>query len=241
MIETYDVDVLVGNPSYALKIGEHNVSVDIFVGGGEPFTSVPGLRSTVKNLLDCETAVDYFGTRRASPVAVECEGENGLHVVNDNVLLEIIDPDSGEVLPPGERGELVITHLNKFGSPLLRFRTGDLSELREEECSSCGSSLTLPEGVIGRTDNRLKVKGVKIYPESIETVLAGIDGLSGQYRVEVSRPDSTDHLKIICETEDDVPLEDLRKKLESRLLIAPDEVTLTRELEGETGTVDHRY
>lgn len=241
IIEEYDVDVLVGNPSFALKLGEQGVSVDTFVGGGEPFTSVPGLREDVKDALGCTTAVDYFGTRRAAPIAAECRGENGLHVVDENVVVEVVDPDSGEVLPTGERGELVVTHVEKQGTPLVRYRTGDLAELRTGDCPTCGESLTLPEGVIGRTDDRLKVKGVKMYPGSVATVLAGIDGLSGEYRVEVSRPEATDHLRLVCEGDSDVSVDRLREAVSERLLVAPDEIEVVEELDGETGTVDRRY
>lgn len=242
-IEDYDVDVLVGNPSYALKIAQHDVSVDVFVGGGEPFTAVPGLRDRLKGALDCHTAVDYFGSRRASPVAVECSGERGLHVVTDNVVVEIVDPDSGDRLDPGERGEVVVTHVEKAGTPLVRYRTGDLAELEVGDCPDCGAGVTLPEGVIGRTDDRLKVKGVKVYPGSIGTTLYGFPGLTGEYHIEVSQPESTDHLRLVCEREDgaEVDRAALADAIEDRLLVAPDEIDLVDELEEGPRTVDHRY
>jgi len=104
------------------------------------------------------------------PVAAESDDEDGLHVVTDYAVVEIVDPDSGEVLPEGERGEVVVTHVRKAGLPLIRYRTGDLAELERR-----GDDVVLPDGVIGRTDERLKVKGVKVYPESIETVLAAFE------------------------------------------------------------------
>lgn len=240
-IEEYDVDVLVGNPSFALKLAQYDVSVDVFVGGGEPFTAVPGLRDRVKGALGCDTAVDYFGSRRASPVAVECSGERGLHVVTENVVVEVVDPDTDEVLEPGERGELVVTHVRKSGTPLVRYRTGDLAELQVEECPDCGATVTLPDGVIGRTDERLKVKGVKVYPGSIGTALFGFEGLTGEYRLEVSQPDATDHLRLVCEGEPGVDVESLRATVEDRLLIAPDEVEVVSELDEGPRTVDRRY
>lgn len=240
-IEEYDVDVLVGNPSFALKLAQYDVSVDIFVGGGEPFTAVPGLRDRVKGALDCETAVDYFGSRRASPVAVECSGERGLHVVTDNVVVEVVDPDTDETLESGERGELVVTHVRKSGTPLVRYRTGDLAELRVQECPDCGATVSLPDGVIGRTDDRLKIKGVKVYPGSIGTMLYGFEGLTGEYRLEVSQPESTDYLRLICEGGPDVDIEALRNEIEDRLLIAPDEVEVVKELDEGARTVDNRY
>ena len=232
-IERYDVDALVGNPSFALKLAEAGASVDVFVGGGEPFTSVPGLRADVKEALDAETAVDYFGTRQILPVAVETASEDGLRVLDEYALVEVIDPDTGEVLDYGERGELVVTHLRKEASPLVRYRTGDLAEWEERD-----GEVVLPNGVIGRTDGRLKVKGVKLYPESLGTVLAGFPDLTGEYRLEVSRPGSTDRLALVCEGEADV--DDLRAAVKRRLLVTPDEVRLVEDLDGP-GVADERY
>lgn len=232
-IERFDVDALVGNPSFALKIADAGATVDTFVGAGEPFTSIPGYRGRVKSALECETAVDYFGSRQVLPIASETAAEDGLHVVEDYAIVEIIDPDTGEPLPLGERGEVVVTHRRKEGFPLVRYRTGDLAELERR-----GDDLVLPNGVIGRTDDRLKVKGVKLYPEAIPAVLAGFDGLTGEYAIRVTRPDSTDHLEIVCAGEADESA--LAAALSSRLLVSPDEVTLVPELE-ETGVVDERY
>lgn len=232
-VENYDVDCLLGNPSFALKVGQAGASVDVFVGAGEPFTSVPGLRDQVKDALNADIAVDYFGNRQILPVAVETSQENGLIVNDEYVVVEIIDPDTTEVLPFGERGELVVTHLRKEACPLVRYRTGDLAtwEQRDDE-------IVLPNGVIGRTDNRIKVKGVKVYPESLRTVLAGFDGLTGEYRLEVSRPESTDHIRLDVEGEADI--EKLRSAVAERLLVTPDELNITDELE-KTEVTDDRY
>jgi phenylacetate-CoA ligase len=232
-ITEYDVDALVGNPSFALKIGAAGGRVDTFVGAGEPFTSIPGLREDVKAALDATTAADYFGTRQILPVAAETAAEDGLYVDEDYALVEVIDPDTGEVLPYGERGELVVTHLRKEACPLVRYRTGDLTEWAERD-----GRVVLPDGVIGRTDGRLKVKGVKLYPESLATVLAGFEGLTGEFRLEVTRPASTDEIRLVVEGDADP--EELAAAVEERLLVAPDEVDLVDDIEG-TGVVDERY
>ena len=232
-ISTYDVDALIGNPSFALKVAEAGGEVDVFVGAGEPFTSIPGYREEVKAALGCETAVDYFGTRHVLPIAAETSEEDGLHVVDEYAIVELVDPDTGEPLPPGERGEVVVTHRRKEGFPLVRYRTGDLAEIEERD-----GELVLPDGVIGRTDERLKVKGVKLYPEAIPTVLAAFDDLTGEFRLEVTRPESTDYLKVVCEGEADE--EELAAALAERLLISPNELAFVDELE-EPGVVDHRY
>ena len=232
-ISTYDVDALIGNPSFALKVAEAGGEVDVFVGAGEPFTSIPGYREEVTDALGCETAVDYFGTRHVLPIAAETSEEDGLHVVDEYAIVELVDPDTGESLPPGERGEVVVTHRRKEGFPLVRYRTGDLAELEARD-----GELVLPDGVIGRTDERLKVKGVKLYPESIPAVLAAFDGLTGEFRLEVSRPESTDYLKVVCEGEADE--DELAAALADRILISPNELAFVDELE-ETGVVDERY
>lgn len=232
-IQRYEADALVGNPSYALKIADAGGRVDRFVGAGEPFTAVPGLREQVRDALGAITATDYFGTRQILPVAAETTAEDGLVVASDYALVEVVDPDSGERLSPGERGELVVTHLQKEGVPLVRYRTGDLAAFDVRD-----GAVVLPEGVIGRTDERLKVKGVKLYPESLGTVLAGFEGLTGEYRIEVTRPDSTDHLRVICEGEAD--LDALTAAITDRLVVSPDAVETTPEL-AEPGVADERY
>ena len=232
-IDEYDVDALIGNPSFAMKVADAGGEVDMFVGGGEPFTSVPGYRDKVKAALGCETAVDYFGTRHVLPIAAETTAEDGLYVASEYAIVELVDPDTGEPLSPGERGEVVVTHRRKDGFPLVRYRTGDLAELERR-----GEDLVLPDGVIGRTDNRLKVKGVKLYPESIPAVLAGFDGLTGEYSLTVTRPESTDHLAIQCEGSADE--DELADALAERLLISPDEVSVVDELE-QSGVFDERY
>ena len=232
-VETYDVDAFVGNPSFAQKVGNAGASVDVFVGAGEPFSSVPGLREEVKDALDADVAVDYFGNRQILPVAAERRSEDGLVVVDDYAIVEIIDPDSGEVLPFGERGEVVVTHLAKEACPLVRYRTGDLATWEERD-----GEIVIPNGVIGRTDNRLKVKGVKIYPESLDSVLAGFEGLTGEYRLEVRRPESTDHIRLVIEG--DADRDELRAAVKDRLLVTPDELELTEDLD-EAGVDDQRY
>jgi phenylacetate-CoA ligase len=232
-IQEYDADALIGNPSFATKVGDEGASVDVFVGGGEPFTSIPGYREEVKDALGCDTAVDYFGTRHVLPIAAETTDENGLYVSSEYAIVEIVDPDTGDPLEPGERGEVVVTHRRKDGFPLVRYRTGDLAELERR-----GDDLVLPDGVIGRTDNRLKVKGVKLYPESIPAVLAGFDGLTGEYSLTVTRPESTDHLEIRCEGSAEEG--ELAEALADRLIISPDEVVVVEDLD-RSGVFDERY
>lgn len=241
-IDEFDVDLLWGNPSFALEIGEHGGdSLDYFVGGGEPFTSIPGKREQVHDAFGgLEWAIDNFGLRQAWPVAIESAEENGLHVVDDYMLVEIIDPETGEPLPLDERGEVVVTHLDREASPLCRYRTGDLSLLSLTESRYDEEPvLTMPRGVFGRTDEMYKVKGVKLYPEGVVLVLAGFPDLSLNHQIRISRPQNTDRLEVICEG--DADLNELEARLTAQLGISPDDVTLVDELDEGPTVVDERY
>lgn len=241
-IDEYDVDVLWGNPSFALEIAAHGGdALDIFIGGGEPFTSIPGQRERVHEAFgDLECAVDYFGLRQAWPVSVECAAERGLHVTDDYMIAEIVDPDSGEVLPMGERGEVVLTHIDREAGGLLRYRTGDLSMVEEGTSPYVdGSTVMMPKGVFGRTDGQLKLKGVKVYPAGIILVLAGIDGLSTEYQLRVTRPENTDHVSLTVEGE--ASADELREELRKQLLITPDEIEFVDDLEEGPPVVDERF
>jgi len=242
-IDEFDVDVLWGNPSFALEIAEHGgEALDIFIGGGEPFTSIPGQRDRVHDAFgDLDCAVDYFGLRQAWPVAVECAAERGLHVIDDYILAEVVDTETGEVLPPGERGEVVLTHLDREAGGLLRYRTGDLSMIEEGTSPHVeGSTVMMPKGVFGRTDDMHKVKGIKVYPQSVLLVLAGLPGASTNYQLEITRPENTDRLAIVVEGDGDESR--VKAELESQLGIAPDEIRFVDDL-GEDAplVVDERY
>lgn len=242
-IEEFDVDILWGNPSFALEIAEHGGdAVDIFIGGGEPFTSIPGRRQEVHDAFgDLAVAVDSYGLRQAWPVAMECAAEKGMHVADDYMLVELVDPETGDPVELGERGELVLTHLDRDAGSLIRYRTGDLSILDEGSSPHVdGTTVILPKGVLGRTDEMHKVKGVKVYPQGMPLVLAGFDGLDPMtYRLTITRPENTDHLTVTVVGEADEA--ELRAKLAEQLQIRPDEVEFVDELEEGPPVVDERY
>ena len=134
-------------------------------------------------------------------VAFECEEQNGMHINEDHFIPEIIDPDTGEVLPPGSTGELVFTSLDKEAFPLLRYRTRDITQLSYEKCS-CGRTLVRMKKPMGRSDDMIIIRGVNVFPSQIETVLLGA-GYPPNYQIEVDRVDNTDTLDIYVE----MPLE----------------------------------
>lgn len=131
-------------------------------------------------------------------IAISCDSECGMHYWDDYVYIEIVDPKTGQVLPDGEVGEIVITTLKKEGAPLIRYRTHDLSRIMPGECP-CGSPYPRIDTLIGRTDDMLKVKGVNIFPSQIEEMLQAIEGASSEYQVMVDHLYGKDILTLFVE------------------------------------------
>ena len=139
-------------------------------------------------------------------VSGECEFRCGLHFAEDHFLPEIINSETGEVLPRGEKGELVITTLSKEGIPLLRYRTKDITRIHYEKCK-CGRTDARMEKVQGRSDDMLKIRGVNVFPSQIESVMANIDGISPHYELILTRKNYTDYLEVRIEINDEHLLE----------------------------------
>lgn len=244
ILQRFNVAVLVSNPSFAMKLAEKGVrGIRILLAGGEPFSSIEGYRDRVRSMYDHPiTLLDAYGLAHAAPVARECRHENGMHVIDELFFVEIIDPDTGEVLPDGQKGEVVVTHLNKEASPLLRFRTGDLSILKHSKCD-CGRTITFPKGVIGSSKDMVKVKGVKLYPSQIPLVLKGFPCFSGRYQLFISSTGTTDSLKMIVEGDalKEFELSLLQQKLKEALLLNLDKIVIRNKLDDERVIVDQRY
>ncbi len=197
--------ILCCTPSYAAYIGEalkdhgykpsdNHLKAGIF--GAEPWTEE--MRHDIEAKLGIK-AYDIYGlTETSGPgVAFECEEQNGMHVCEDNFIPEIIDPDTGEVLPEGEKGELVFTSITKEAFPLLRYRTRDICVLHRGKCS-CGRTLIKMAKPMGRTDDMLIIRGVNVFPSQIETVLLK-EGHTPNYQIIVDRVNNTDTLDINVE------------------------------------------
>jgi phenylacetate-CoA ligase len=133
----------------------------------------------------------------------------------------VIDPESGEVLPAGEAGELVVTTLRKQGQPLLRYRTHDLSRIIPEPCR-CGSPYPRIDRIAGRSDDMFKVRGVMIYPAQIDTVLSGLPRLGSEYQVVLTREEGRDRLLVRVESDDGSVGEPVAEALRHRLGVRPD-------------------
>jgi len=233
IINRFRVNALYTNPSFAIKLAGMGMrGIKVLFGGGEPFSSVQGYKQKVRSAVGSETIlIDTYALSHSMPTARECRYETGLHVVNELVYLEIIDPETGRVLQDGERGEIVITHLHKEAMPLYRYRTGDISMLKHIKCL-CGCEETLPLGVFGRVDNMVKVKGVKVYPSQISLVLRTYPELSEKpYRLKISNKESGGELlalEIKAEASKSADL--LRRHLKEILLINVDELRFVKEM-----------
>ena len=245
VINRLGATVLFGFPSYCLKLAEAGAKgkIRVMIAGGEPFSSIDGRREQVKKAFGGNiTAVDLYGLSGFNVVSMECRHESGMHILEDEVYAEVIDPETGELLPNGERGELVLTHVNRRAMPFLRFRTGDLTILDRVPCE-CGRELSMPKGVFGRTGEMYRVKGLKFYPSVIVLCLAGISGVHPlKYRVYISRPSGTvDHVKLLVQGDPNVAdAEVIKKKLGLRLLFEPNEVVVQQQWEDGPTVVDER-
>jgi phenylacetate-CoA ligase len=153
-------------------------------------------------------------------VAMECvEGRNGMHIFEDHFIVETINPDTGEVLPAGETGELVFTTITKEAFPLIRFRTGDISRIIPGFCL-CGRTYSRIERISGRSDDMLIIRGVNVFPSQIESVLEAIEGIEPHYQLFVDRIDTLDTLEIQVEVSDTIFSDKIRElqSLEKRIV-----------------------
>ena len=197
--------ILCCTPSYAAYIGEtlkemgltpDDIDLKAGIFGAEPWTEE--MRRDIEKSLGIK-AYDIYGlTETSGPgVAFECEAQAGMHINEDHFYAEIIDPETGEVLPEGSKGELVFTSLDKEGFPLLRYRTRDICVLSREKCS-CGRTLIKMSKPMGRSDDMLIIRGVNVFPSQIETVLIK-EGYSPNYLIEVDRVKNNDTLDVYVE------------------------------------------
>ena len=197
--------ILCCTPSYAAYLGESmremgltpdQIPLKAGIFGAEAWSEE--MRQSIQETLGIK-AFDIYGlTETSGPgVAFECSAQNGMHINEDHFIAEIIDPDTGEVLPDGQQGELVFTALDKEAFPLLRYRTRDVCVLSHEECS-CGRTHVKMCKPRGRTDDMLIIRGVNVFPSQIETVLLN-QGYPANYQIIVDRVNNTDTLDIQVE------------------------------------------
>lgn len=231
----FETTALACTPSYALYIAEyatkHGVdptTLPLRAGffGAEPWSLE--MRVEIEKRLGIK-AFDIYGlTEIIGPgVGSECPCQDGLHLFEDHFYPEIVDPDSGEPLPDGETGELVLTTLTREGSPVLRYRTRDITYLMPEPCA-CGRTSRRIHRLMGRTDDMLIIRGVNVFPQQIEEVLLRVQGVEPHYRITVDRDGSMDTLTVEVEMSEALFSDDLGDVIAL-------ERSLERELHAETG------
>ena len=218
-------------PSYAMYLAETMQEMGIIddlklkagIFGAEPWTE--DMRTKIEDTLHIK-AYDVYGlTEIMGPgVAYECSAQNGMHINEDMFIAEIIDPETGEVLPEGSFGELVFTTITKEGMPMIRYRTRDLCSLNYEKCS-CGRTFVRMNKPKGRSDDMLIIRGVNVFPSQIEEVLLKVSGdsITPNYQIIVDRVNNTDTLDVQVEMSekmfsDDVKsIEKIEKEIKDRL------------------------
>ena len=163
----------------------------------------------------CLTATDNYGLSEliGPGVSGECLEKNGMHINEDSFLVEIIDPKSGEILKDGDKGELVITPLDKEALPLLRYRTKDLSIISPEKCR-CGRTTARIMKIMGRTDDMLIIRGVNIFPSQIEEALLEVEGIAPHYQIIVDRQKNIDILEVHVEVSDRLFFDEMKRIVE---------------------------
>jgi phenylacetate-CoA ligase len=198
---------LCATPSYALVIAQAvrdagldpgDLALEVGLFGGEPWTE--GLREQVERELGL-AAINFYGlSEMCGPgVASEClAARDGLHVNEDHFLVEVVDPESGAPLPEGEEGELVFSTLTKEALPLLRYRTRDVGTVTTEPCA-CGRTTARIRGLRGRLDDMLIVRGVNLFPSTVEQLLLGVEEVGPHYRLIVERSGNMDEVTVECE------------------------------------------
>lgn len=231
IMQDFGSTVLTCTPSYSLFMAEEaraagidfrNLKLRIGIFGAEPWSDA--MRAEIEQKLNL-TALDIYGLSEimGPGVAQECfEGKNGLHIWEDHFIPEIINPETGESLPEGEKGELVITTITKQGIPLIRYRTRDVTSLSYEQCN-CGRTHARIARMSGRSDDMLIIRGVNVFPSQIESILVRIEGVEPHYVLIVDRKDNLDTLQVQVEVDEHIfsdeikVLQELGRRIEKEI------------------------
>jgi len=231
IMEDYRSSALVCTPSYALTLADRmekkgidipamNLRFGLF--GGEPWSEE--MRREIEERLGIIATDNYGLSEVMGPgVAGECQHRCGMHIFEDHFIPEIIDPVTEEVLPPGSRGELVLTSITKEAFPIIRYRTRDITCLNYETCV-CGRTMVRMQKTMGRSDDMLIIKGVNVFPTQIEEVLFQVEGCEPHYQMIVDRVGNLDVLEVQVEVNETIFFDEMKKQkafvenLEKRLL-----------------------
>lgn len=219
LMEDFGSTILTCTPSYALYMAEEaresgkdpkKSSWRVGVFGAEPWSE--GIRRQIIREWDMQ-ALDIYGLSEiiGPGVAMECPGMDGLHVWADHFLPEVIHPETGEPVPEGQEGELVITTLTKEALPLLRYRTGDIVSLSTGKCAYCGRTMPRISRIKGRRDDMLIIRGINVFPSQIETVLLSLPEVAPHYQLVVTREKHLDQLEVRVEVSPEIFSDEVKK------------------------------
>ncbi|MDI1472445.1 MAG: phenylacetate--CoA ligase [Thermodesulfovibrio sp.] len=230
IMRDFGTTILACTPSYALymaevaqEMGIEPATLKLKAGcfGAEMWTEA--MRTEIEKRFNLNAYNIYGLTEIIGPgVAHECSEKKGLHVFEDHFFVEVIDPDTGDPVSDGQRGELVLTTLTREGMPMLRFRTRDITSIIRDKCA-CGRTFARIERIRGRTDDMIKVRGVMIFPYQIEKAILEVQGVEPHYQIIITRPQHLDEIEVMVEMSketfsDEVKhIENLRRKLEKRI------------------------
>ena len=231
LMRDFGSTVLVATPSYAMHMAEvaermgamKDIKLRVGLFGAE--ASTEEMRAKLEEKWGIIATENYGLTEVMGPgVAGECECKKGMHINEDHFFCEIINPETGEVLPEGEQGEMVITTLTKEGMPMIRYRTRDITRLITEKCA-CGRTSLRMEKCKGRSDDMLIIRGVNVFPSQIESVLLGVKEIGPHYEIEVDRENYMDKIEVKVELiessllDNFAELENLRRSIMARLRV----------------------
>ena len=239
LMKDFDVDCLCCTPSYALNIAEvaqeegydiHEFPIHAGILGAEPCSEAT--RAEIEQKMGIQVYDIYGLSEVMGPgVACECEKQHGLHVCEDQFIIEILDPKTLQPVPDGEWGEVVFTTLCKECSPLVRYRTRDISRILVGECE-CGRTFRRMDRIAGRTDDMMILRGVNVFPSQIEEEIVSFPEIAPQYQLILTTKGTLDHAELRVETVPEFPFDeirrleklkkDLRKALKENLQIAVD-------------------
>ena len=217
LLQDFGARFIGATPSYALNIAEvadgmgvdlHKLPLRYGAFGAEPWSEA--MRRDIEARFDIK-AMDTYGLSEiiGPGVASEChQAQSGLHIWEDHFLCEVIDPDTTQVLPPGEAGELVLTTLTKEALPMIRYRTRDITRLSDEPCV-CGRTHRRMLRVTGRSDDMLIIRGVNVYPSQVEAHLVGFPGLAPHYQIVLTREGPMDAMTVEVELTTPAPADEL--------------------------------
>ncbi len=215
LIDDFNVTAVHILPSYALHVAQQlettgikETSLRIALVGAEPYTE--NTRRRIESMLGVKVYNSFGLSEMNGPgVGMECEEQKGMHIWEDHYIVEIINPETGENLPDGEIGELVLTSLTRVGMPIIRYRTRDLTRIIPEPCP-CGRMHKRIDRIQGRSDDMIIIKGVNIYPMQIEKILMEFDAVGNNYQIILEQDGLLEHIRVQVEIKPEEFIEDMR-------------------------------